>query len=226
MVCSAVAPERPAAQLVGVRPPALRFILASASPARRQLLTNAGLDPDVRPSDVDEDAILDQLRDHPFTEQVLALAQAKCEAITESVTDDALVLGCDSMFEMDGTLFGKPGAPDIARERLRHMSGRSGVLHTGHWLARPATKNACGAVASTTVHIAPLSNSDIDAYVGTGEPLHVAGSFTIDGIGGPFVAGVEGDPSNVVGCSLPLLRGLTEQLGVPWPTLWISTLRT
>jgi septum formation protein len=90
----------------------------------------------------------------------------------------------------------------------------------------PPTTGACGAVASTTVHIAPLSEADIDAYVGTGEPLHVAGSFTIDGLGGPFIAGIEGDPSNVVGCSLPLLRTLSEQLGVPWPTLWMSTLRT
>ena len=211
---------------MGVRSAPLRFVLASASPARRQLLISAGLDPDVRPSDVDEDAILDELRDRPFGEQVLALAQAKCDSIATAVHDDALILGCDSMFELNGSLFGKPGTPDVARERLRTMSGRSGVLHTGHWLARPAKNDSCGAVASTTVHIAHMSAADIDAYIGTGEPLHVAGSFTIDGIGGPFVAGVEGDPSNVVGCSLPLLRELAEQLGVAWPTLWISTLRT
>lgn len=180
----------------------------------------------MQPSDVDEDAMLRQLHGHPFTEQVQALARAKCENVAASVTDDALVLGCDSMFEMDGALFGKPGSPEIARERLRTMSGQSGVLHTGHWLARPAHDRACGDVASTTVHIAPLSEADIDAYIGTGEPLNVAGSFTIDGLGGPFVAGIEGDPSNVVGCSLPLLRTLSEQLGVPWPTLWMSTLRT
>jgi septum formation protein len=169
---------------------------------------------------------LQEMKDRPFTEQVLVLAQAKCASVADTVSDDALVLGCDSMFELDGELFGKPGTPDIARERLRAMSGRSGLLHTGHWLARPAMQRTCGAVATTTVHIAPLSDADIDAYIGTGEPLNVAGSFTIDGVGGPFVAGVEGDPSNVVGCSLPLLRGLTEELGVPWPTLWISTLRT
>jgi septum formation protein len=170
--------------------------------------------------------MLRQLHGHPFPEQVQALARAKCENVAASVTDDALVLGCDSMFEMDGALFGKPGSPEIARERLHTMSGRSGVLHTGHWLARPAHDSASGAVASTTVHIAPLSEADIDAYIATGEPLHVAGSFTIDGLGGPFIAGIEGDPSNVVGCSLPLLRTLSEQLGVPWPTLWMSTLRT
>jgi septum formation protein len=189
------------------------------------LLVHAGLNPDVQPSDIDEDSMLRQMHGQPFTQQVQTLARAKCENIAATVTDDALVLGCDSMFELDGALFGKPGTADIARERLQAMSGRSGVLHTGHWLARPAHDRACGDVASTTVHIAPLSTTDIDAYIGTGEPLQVAGSFTIDGIGGPFVAGVEGDPSNVVGCSLPLLRTLSEQLGVPWPTLWMSTLR-
>lgn len=226
MVSPTVASEPTTPQLAGIWSVTLRFVLASASPARRQLLIHAGLNPAVQPSDVDEDSMLRTLHGQPFTEQVQILARAKCESIAETVTDDALVLGCDSMFEVDGALFGKPGSPDIARERLRAMSGRSGVLHTGHWLARPTHDRACGDVASTIVHIASLSESDIEAYIDTGEPLQVAGSFTIDGIGGPFVTGVEGDPSNVVGCSLPLLRTLSEQLGVPWPTLWMSTLRT
>jgi len=199
------------------------FILASASPARRMLLTNAGLDPVVRPSTVDETELLATIRDLPFTEQVLRLAQAKCADVARTAPPDAFVLGCDSMFEMNGELFGKPSDADEARARLAKMSGHSGVLHTGHWLMK-GDESAHG-VASTTVTIAELSDADIDAYVATGEPLHVAGSFTLDGIGGPFVTGVVGDPSNVVGCSLPLLRTLVEELQTPWPSLWISTLR-
>lgn len=163
------------------------------------------------------------MRNAPFTEQVLALAKAKCEDVAPHCAARDFVLGCDSMFEMDGMLFGKPGDPDEARRRLRAMAGNTGTLHTGHWLKQG--DHAAHGVASTQVHIAPMSEADIDAYVQTGEPLAVAGSFTLDGIGGPFIAGVDGDPSNVVGCSLPLLRTLVERLGTPWPSLWISTLR-
>jgi septum formation protein len=208
---------------VGIRAASLTFVLASASPARRTLLINAGLDPKVQPSQVDEEALLASMPNAPFTEQVLALAKAKCEDVAAQCDARDFVLGCDSMFEMDGLLFGKPGNAVEARHRLHAMAGNSGMLHTGHWL-RHGDQAAHG-VASTRVHIAPMTEADIEAYVGTGEPLAVAGSFTLDGIGGPFVAGVEGDPSNVVGCSLPLLRTLVEQLGTPWPNLWISTLR-
>jgi septum formation protein len=201
----------------------LIFVLASASPARRTLLINAGLDPRIQPSEVDEAAILALIPHASFPEQVLALARAKCEDVAVHCDPDDFVLGCDSMFEMDGALFGKPKNSEEARTRLRAMAGNSGILHTGHWLSRGGI--ATHGVASTRVHIAPMSDADIDAYVRTGEPLMVAGSFTLDGIGGPFIAGVEGDPSNVVGCSLPLLRTLVEQQGTPWPDLWVSTLR-
>lgn len=209
--------------MVGLGVSPLTFILASASPARRNLLINAGIAPEVHPSHVRETALLAELRGEPFTNQVLALARAKCEDVAPQYAANDFVLGCDSMFEMDGELFGKPADAEEARRRLRAMSGNSGTLHTGHWLIR-GDQSAHG-VASTRVHIEPMSAADIDAYVGTGEPLAVAGSFTLDGVGGPFVRGVEGDPSNVVGCSLPLLRQLVEQLGTPWPDLWISTLR-
>jgi septum formation protein len=209
--------------MVGLGAPPLTFILASASPARRSLLVNAGLAPEVIPSQINEPALLADLRGEPFTSQVLALARAKCEDVAPQCAANDFVLGCDSMFELDGELFGKPADAHEARVRLRAMAGNAGVLHTGHWLIHRG-QSAHG-VASTRVHIEPMTEADIDAYVGTGEPLGVAGSFTLDGIGGAFVKGIDGDPSNVVGCSLPLLRRLVEQLGTHWPDLWISTLR-
>lgn len=198
------------------------FVLASSSPARAKVLRQAGIEPLIVVSHVDEDALLAELADEPYPDQVLRLAQAKCEAVLPDCGDAQLVLGCDSMFELDGELFGKPSSVEHARERLRHMSGRTGILHTGHWLASPQTHVSVGAVASTAVSIAALSDDDIDAYVATGEPLHVAGSFTIDGLGGAFVTGVEGDPWNVVGLSLPLLRTLVTELGLSWPSLWTA----
>ena len=201
----------------------MTFVLASASPARRTLLTNAGVALRVHPSNVDETAILAVIEDHSFPDQVLALARAKCEEVAALCAPEDFVLGCDSMFEMDGRLYGKPRDVDQARTRLRAMSGKTGYLHTGHWLIK-GDRSAHG-VATTGVHIATLTDADIEAYIATGEPLEVAGSFTIDGLGGPFISGVDGDPSNVVGCSLPLLRRLVEELGTPWPDLWMSTLR-
>jgi septum formation protein len=198
------------------------LVLASASPARAQVLRAAGIEPVIQVSNVDEAALLAQLDGASFPDQVLALAQAKCESVAPSFADMALtcVLGCDSMFELDGQLFGKPHDAQQAKIRLQQMSGRTGTLHTGHWLADPTGGRAVGSVASTDVTIAELSTSDIDAYIATGEPLNVAGSFTLDGIGGAFVDGIDGDPSNVVGVSLPLLRELASELGYSWSDFW------
>lgn len=200
------------------------LVLASASPARAQVLRAAGVEPIIAISDVDEAALLDELRDESFPDQVLALAQAKCEFVAANFTTqlNTCVLGCDSMFELDGQLFGKPHSAEQARTRLREMSGRTGTLHTGHWLVDPARGRAAGAVASTEVTICELTPQDIDAYVASGEPLHVAGSFTLDGLGGAFVAGIDGDPSNVIGVSLPLLRALVTELSYSWPDFWQS----
>lgn len=200
------------------------LVLASASPARAQLLRNAGVQPVVYVSTVDEDALLATLADEPFPEQVLALARAKCEAVrAQCDIPDAVIVGCDSMFELDGVLFGKPANGNEAVERLRAMSGRTGTLHTGHWVINAETDRCIGGVASTDVTIAELTPEDITAYVATGEPLRVAGSFTLDGLGGPFVDGVVGDPSNVIGLSLPLLRELLGQIGIRWSNLWQSS---
>jgi septum formation protein len=193
-------------------------VLASASPARRTTLRAAGLDPIVIVSGVDES----QLVDLPPAELALQLAELKCAAVAgrDDVPSDALVLGCDSVLELDGDALGKPDGEDDARARWRAMRGRSGVLHTGHSLRDVASGRVAAATGSTTVHFADVSDVEIDAYVATGEPLQVAGAFTIDGIGGAFVSRIEGDHHNVVGVSMPLLRELVLELGHGWPDLW------
>lgn len=211
-----------------------RLLLASASPARLATLRAAGLDPLVRVSAVDEDAAVEAAeRVHgplAAADVALLLARAKAEDVASAVESDdeaagALLLGCDSVLELDTEVHGKPADAAEARERWRRMRGRTGVLHTGHWLldTRDAqdggTGGMVGATASTTVHFADLDDDEVDAYVATGEPLRVAGAFTLDGIGGPYVSGIEGDPSNVVGVSLPLLRELVRELGVAWHDL-------
>lgn len=201
-----------------MRAPALTFVLASASPARLATLRNAGLEPVVIVSGVDESR-LDGL---PPVELALQLAELKCAAVAgrEDLPDPSLVLGCDSVLELDGTALGKPEHPDEAVRRWREMRGRTGVLRTGHCLRDTATGRVAAATASTTVHFAQVSDEEIAAYVGTGEPLNVAGAFTVDGLGGAFVTGIEGDHHNVVGVSLPLVRDLTGELGHSWTDLW------
>jgi len=231
-------------------------VLASRSPARLTTLRAAGVEPAVRVSDVDEDAVLreaaERYGDLEPVDAVLVLARAKAEEVARVLdaeadgTDEAdeadgeaggpdggpsdgadadLLVGCDSMLELDGEVLGKPRDADDARERWRAMRGRAGVLHTGHWLVdlrHPedgGTGATFGATASTTVHFADLSDAEVDAYVATGEPLHVAGAFTVDGLGGPYVERIEGDHHNVVGISLPLLRGLLDEVGVAWHEL-------
>ncbi|WP_243400859.1 MULTISPECIES: Maf family protein [Isoptericola] len=209
----------------------VQLVLASRSPARLATLRSAGVEPAVRVSHVDEDAVLAAARerypDLPPSDAVLVLAQAKAEEVARVLDGDhdapgALVLGCDSMLEIDGEIVGKPGTAEVARERWRSMRGRSGVLHSGHWVVDcrshddGGTGATLGATSSTTVHFADLDDAEIDAYVATGEPLEVAGAFTIDGLGGPYVERLEGDPHGVVGVSLPLLRELLAEIDVPF----------
>ena len=195
-----------------------QLVLASASPARLATLRSAGFEPQVVVSGVDES----QVSGVPPAELALRLAQLKCRAVAggDDIPADALVLGCDSVLELDGEALGKPGDADEAVRRWQAMRGRSGVLHTGHCLRDVAASREAAATASTTVHFADVTDEEIAAYVATGEPLHVAGAFTGDGRGGGFVTGIEGDHHNVVGVSLPLLRGLVRELGHSWTGLW------
>lgn len=181
----------------------------------------AGLDPRVVVSAVDEDAFSAPT----VTGLVAALAKAKAEAVaaTELLHDrDLLIVGCDSLLELDGRPLGKPASPEEAVQRWRDMRGRTGHLHTGHHVISRlgGVTRAVAAVATTEVSFADLDDAEIEAYVATGEPGLVAGAFTIDGLGGAFVTSITGDPHNVVGISLPLLRELFADLGVPWHTLW------
>jgi septum formation protein len=189
-------------------------------------LRAAGIEPTVIVSDVDEPVAVAAAQERYGALQPadvpLLLARAKCEAVASDLTSSAVVLGCDSMLELDGEVHGKPADADDARARWRRMRGRAGVLHTGHWLrderteADGGTTATLGATASTTVHFADLADDEIDRYVATGEPLQVAGAFTVDGLGGAFVQAIEGDYHNVVGLSLPLLRELLAEIGVGW----------
>ena len=190
----------------------MRFVLASASPARLQTLRAAGVDPEVIVSGVDESAIT---ADKP-TELVLALARAKAEAVAAQLgtpDEPVLVLGCDSMLQFEQEMLGKPGSARAAMARWLAMRGRSGVLHTGHVLLDLGTGERAERTVSTTVKFADVSDAEIVDYVGTGEPLVVAGAFTIDGLGGWFVESIVGDHHNVVGLSLPTLRRLLISLG-------------
>jgi septum formation protein len=186
-----------------------RLVLASASPARLATLRNAGVEPEVLVSGVDESVVA---APSP-AELAQALAALKAEAVAGTLADDALVLGCDSLLELDGRPLGKPGSADAAAQRWREMRGRSGVLHTGHVLIDTVSARSARRTLSTVVHFAEVTDEEIDVYAGTGEPVAVAGAFTIDGLGGWFVTGVEGDPHNVVGVSLPAVREMVRELG-------------
>ncbi|GAA4804032.1 Maf family protein [Nocardioides caeni] len=195
------------------------LVLASASPARLATLRAAGLDPTVIVSGVDESQVVDV----PPAELALRLAELKCGAVADrdDLPPEALVLGCDSVLELDGEALGKPSDADDALARWQAMRGRSGVLHTGHCLRDTTGRRQSAATASTTVHFAEVDDDEIAAYVATGEPLHVAGAFTVDSLGGAFVTHIEGDHHNVVGVSLPLVRTMVRELGHRWTDLWL-----
>lgn len=217
-----------------------RLVLASESPARRQLLASAGIDADVMVSGVDESTV-----DSPDARELCqTLARLKAESVAARLRIAAapaarmrsgpppaerldppldpgiLVLGCDSVLAINGEILGKPVDAAEATRRWHEIRGRSGVLHTGHCLIHLGDGKRAESVASTTVRFADVTDEEIAAYVGTGEPLHVAGAFTIDGRGGPFVESIEGDHSNVIGLSLPLLRRLLAELGIRLTDLW------
>jgi septum formation protein len=201
-----------------------RIVLASASPGRLATLRRAGVDPEVIVSGVDEDRVT---AESPKA-LVETLAQLKCRDVADrlDIGSETLVIGGDSMLELDGELRGKPGSAEASTAAWQSIRGRDGVLHSGLCIQRltgdpeaERVREATG-VASTTIHFGDPSDAEIAAYVATGEPLQVAGAFTIDGLGGPFIRGVEGDPHAVVGLSLPLMRDLLIELDVQWPALW------
>lgn len=206
----------------------MRLVLASTSPARLSVLRAAGIEPVVRPSSVDEDAVLDAAGDLSPAETVLALARAKALAVANSTAWgelDGIVLGGDSMFEIDGELCGKPGSAAAARERWQLQRGKTGILWSGHWMVDRRVghdgSEGVGAVKSAKVtFVDDLSDDEVDAYIASGEPLWVAGAFTLDSLGGAFIERIEGDPSTVIGISLPTVRALAKELGVHWPAFW------
>ena len=201
---------------------AMHLVLASASPARRALLERAGISPVVRASDVDEAEVERAARaaDPGLSpaDLVVALARAKGEHVASSMApgDPAVLLACDSVLEVDGEIVGKPGTAEVATRRWRAMAGGTGRLHTGHWVQDLRSGRTACAAAVTDLRFAELSDDEIERYVATGEPLHVAGGFTIDGLGAPFVEVVAGDAGTVIGLCLPLLRRLLLGLGVRW----------
>jgi septum formation protein len=205
-----------------------RVVLGSASPGRLTVLRQAGIDPLVVVSGVDEDAVIATLGSNTSPGDVVrVLAQAKADQVVAdldaAVAADCVVIGCDSMLYIDGRLIGKPASADTARSQWQSMGGRSGQLYTGHCLLRLLDGNVsqrASESSSTTVHFTKPTAADLDAYIGSGEPMAVAGGFTLDGLGGWFVDRIEGDPSNVIGLSLPLTRALLQRVGLSVTELW------
>jgi len=212
----------------------MRVCLASTSPARLMLLRQAGIEPLARAPRVDEEAMIAEVeareaRIVPAPEHVLLLARAKAADVATALAADdpgfdGVVIGGDSMFALGDEILGKPYTPEAATSRWEGMRGRTGILHSGHSVVRltpGAAPREAFAVAEASVTFADdVTDAEIAAYVATGEPLHVAGAFTVDSLGGAFITRVEGDPSTVVGMSLSTVRRLVRELGVEWTDLW------
>ena len=193
------------------------IVLASQSTSRLRLLEGAGLSPKVMVSNVDEET--DFFNAMSPIDMVIALAITKAHTVLEKIDFPAIVIGCDSTFDVDGISFGKPGTPELAKERAKKISGRSGLLHTGHCIIDTVSGKEISDRVTTKVTFSKMSDSEIDDYVASGEPLHVAGGFTLDGFGSPFIPVIEGDYTNVVGISMPFLRGAMAQFGYSWPNV-------
>lgn len=191
-----------------------RIVLASASPSRQRLLRSAGLNPEIRVSGVDEED--PRYQGLSPKELVIALAIVKAHTIKREIDFPALIIGCDSTFEFAGESLGKPLTAEIARERAQKLSGKSGILLTGHCVIDTSKDIEYSDVASTKVYFSKMSDAEIDSYIATGEPLQVAGGFTLDGLSAPFISAIEGDAANVIGLSLPLLRRAFIELGYNW----------
>lgn len=194
------------------------LVLASASPARRELLAAAGIEPEVLVSGVDEN----QVKADDPAELASTLAELKAGAVRGAVAPGVLLLGCDSVLHFDGEILGKPEGAEEAASRWKRMRGRSGTLYTGHCLIDTAADRRIVRASGTVVHFAEVTDAEIAAYVATGEPLHVAGSFTLDGYGSAFIDRIEGDPGTVIGLSMPLLRGMLGELEIALTDLWRS----
>jgi septum formation protein len=192
-----------------------KIVLASQSTSRRRLLEGAGITPTVIVSHVDEET--DFFNAMSPADMVIALAVTKAHTVRELIDYPALIIGCDSTFDVDGISFGKPGTPEIARERAKKISGRSGLLHTGHCVIDTAQGKEIADRVTTKVTFSDLTDQEIEDYIASGEPLQVAGGFTLDGFGSPFIPVIEGDYTNVVGLSMPFLRSAMSQLGYSWP---------
>jgi septum formation protein len=192
-----------------------KIVLASQSTSRRRLLESAGLKPTIIVSNVDEET--EFFNAMTPSDMVIALAVTKAHTVREQIDYPALIIGCDSTFDVDGVSFGKPGTPDLARERAKLISGRSGLLHTGHCIIDTAQGREIADRVTTKVTFSAMTDQEIDDYIASEEPLHVAGGFTLDGFGSPFIPIIEGDYTNVVGISMPFLRSAMSQLGYSWP---------
>jgi len=192
-----------------------KVVLASQSTSRRRLLEGAGITPIVMVSHVDEET--EFFNAMTPADMVIALAVTKAHTVREQVDFPAIIIGCDSTFDVDGISFGKPGTPEIAKERALAISGRSGLLHTGHCIIDTVQGREIADRVTTKVTFSEMSDLEIDDYIASGEPLQVAGGFTLDGFGSPFIPVIEGDYTNVVGLSMPFLRSAMSQLGYSWP---------
>jgi len=192
-----------------------QIVLASQSTSRLRLLEGAGISPLVRVSHVDEET--DFFNAMTPADMVIALAVTKAHTVREQIDFPAIIIGCDSTFDVDGVSFGKPSSPEIARERALAISGRSGLLHTGHCVIDTAQGREIVDRVTTKVTFSKMSSDEIDDYIASEEPLHVAGGFTLDGFGSPFIPVIEGDYTNVVGISMPFIRSAMSQLGYSWP---------